>query len=146
MTLGWRRHIETLCRWLPQSFHLKESGHKSTCIFREKGGYFLKRVKRPAYTGFHGWNVYPIPRTEGDTRSGRTHKKPNDLRTCESEEPAWVGEGWGIFHWIFPFFCWFVCLLRESSFYTINTLEKESCRKSRTNILPISRTVSTGFF
>ena len=24
------------------SFHLEESAHKSTCIFREKGGYFLK--------------------------------------------------------------------------------------------------------
>ncbi len=37
--------------------------------------------------------VEPSGRTEGDTRTGRTRKKPKDLSACESEERG--SGGWG---------------------------------------------------
>ena len=40
--------------------------------------------------------VEPSGRTEGDTRSGRTCKKPKDLSPCESEDRGY-GEGGGVY-------------------------------------------------
>jgi hypothetical protein len=41
-------------------------------------------------------SVEPSGRTEGDTRPGRTRRKPKNLSVCESEERG-RGEGGGVY-------------------------------------------------